>query len=127
MMRFIFLLLLITTLYADKHEFHSEHHLNKELSHLDLSQEQNIQVKIILKEFRGELKKFKELEEEIEDKRKDLFTAESLDTDALDVLNQTLDEKSHTIEKEFLKKIHAVLTQEQRKRFIYYFDDWKVQ
>lgn len=126
-MRFIVLLFLITGLLAENHKSHSEHHINKELSHLDLSTEQNIEVKIVLKEFRIELKAFKDLEKEIEEKRKEVFLKDSFEIKELDALNHLLDAKAHAIENNFLKKIHLILTIEQRKKFMDYFDDWKVE
>jgi len=126
-MRFIILLLFITTLYGGHDESHEKHHINKELSHLKLSKEQHIEVKTILREFRIELKEYKEIEEEIEDKRKDLFTENDLNTTKIDNLNKVLDNKAHEIEKNFLIKMHTILTPKQRKKFIDYFDDWKVK
>ncbi|MFA6196403.1 MAG: hypothetical protein WC656_07140 [Sulfurimonas sp.] len=127
MMRFIVLLFLITSLFAENHKSHNEHHINKELSHLDLSAEQNRELKTVLKEFRSELKAFKDLEKEVEEKRKEIFLNESLELKELDALNHLLDDKAHAIENSFLKKIHFILTIEQRKKFMDYFDDWKVE
>jgi len=126
-MRFIVLLFLITGLFAENHKSHNEHHINKELSHLDLSAEQNADLKIILKEFRGELKAFKDLEKEIEEKRKEVFLKDSFEVQEFDALNHLLDAKAHAIENSFLKKIHLILTIEQREKFMDYFDDWKVE
>ena len=125
-MRYVIILFLIGTLFADNHKPHKEHHLNKELSHLELTKTQKKDVKKILKDFRVELKEYKELEEDIEEKRKDIFTAESLNTYELDALNKILDDKAHSIEKDFLQKMHAILTPHQREKFADYFDDWKV-
>ncbi|MDO8453772.1 MAG: hypothetical protein Q7S59_04315 [Sulfurimonas sp.] len=126
-MRFIFLLLLITSLFAENHKSHNEHHIYKELSHLDLSTDQNMELKIILKEFRTQLKEFKDLEKEIEEKRKELFLLDSFKVNEVDALNHLLDDKAHGIENNFLNKIHLILTIEQRKKFMDYFDDWKVK
>ncbi|PIP11398.1 MAG: hypothetical protein COT46_11825 [Sulfurimonas sp. CG08_land_8_20_14_0_20_36_33] len=126
-MRYIIILLLITTLYGDGDKHYREYHINKELSHLNLSKEQNIQIKTILKEFRHNSKEFKNLKEDVEEKRKRLFTQENFDTDELNELNTILDEKAHAIENVFLKEIHMILTPQQRKRFIHYFDDWEVE
>ena len=125
-MKYFILLLLVTTLFSDGYEYHSERHINKELSHLNLSKEQNRKIKKILKEFRFDLKEFREYKEEIQGKREKIFTREVLNTKELDKLNRTLDVKAHEIENNFLKKIHAILSTMQRKKFIYYFDDWEV-
>jgi CRISPR/Cas system-associated exonuclease Cas4 (RecB family) len=91
-----------------------------------LSKEQNRKIKKILKEFRFDLKEFREYKEEIQGKREKIFTREVLNTKELDKLNRTLDAKAHEIENNFLQKIHAILSTMQRKKFIYYFDDWEV-
>jgi|FLOH01.1.fsa_nt_gi periplasmic protein CpxP/Spy len=126
-MRFIIVLFLMTGLFADDYGHHNERHINKELSHLDLSKTQNIEVKVILKEFRSQLKEFKEFKENVEEKRKNLFIQDSFDAKELDKLNLSLDDKAHAIEKSFLTKMHTILTPRQRERFIHYFDDWEVE
>ena len=126
-MRFIILLLLIAVLYGDNHKPHHKLHIYKELSHLELSKEQHIQIRAILSEFRRELKEYRELEEEIEEKRKNLFLQDTIDTTEIDTLNTILDAHSHTIEKKLLLQIHAILTPQQREKFIDYFDDWEVR
>ena len=126
-MRFIIVLFLMTGLFADDYGHHNERHINKEISHLDLSKTQNIEVKVILKEFRSQLKEFKEFKENVEEKRKNLFIQDSFDAKELDKLNLSLDDKAHAIEKSFLTKMHTILTPRQRERFIHYFDDWEVE
>ncbi len=67
-MRFAIILFLFINLFAsDNHH----RHINKELSHLNLSKKQSRQIKKILKEFRVQLKEYRELKEEIENKRRD--------------------------------------------------------
>ena len=128
MVQFIFLLLFLTLgLFAGEHKSHNEHHINKELSHLNLSAEQNKEVKIILKELRVELKEFKDLAKEIEEKRKELFLRDSFEVKEINQLNHLLDDKAHAIENHFFQKIHLLLTKEQREKFMDYFDDWKVE
>jgi periplasmic protein CpxP/Spy len=126
-MRFIIILFLMTGLFADDYGHHNERHINKELSHLELSKAQNTEVKVILKVFRTQLKEFKEFKENVEKKRKNLFMQDSFDANELDKLNLSLDEKAHAIEKSFLTKMHTILTIQQREKFIHYFDDWEVE
>jgi len=126
----IVLILLHVNIFADEHEYeeyHAKRHISKELSHLQLTKEQKREIKKILKEYRYALKEYRELKEEIEEKREMLFLKERFNTKKLNRLNGILDEKAHKIENDFLSKIHSVLNREQRKRFIYYFDDWEVK
>ncbi|WP_415396957.1 hypothetical protein [Sulfurimonas sp. CS5] len=123
---FILLLLLTTSLFSDSDEHNNERHINKELSHLKLSKEQNTKIKKILKEFRFDLKEFREYKEEIEKRREEIFIKEVFDIEELNRLNQELDTKSHEIENRLLKRLYPILSKKQRKRFIHYFDDWEV-
>ena len=123
----IFLLLIFSTLIGDDYKHHSKHHINKELSHLELSKEQNRQIKKILKEFRHDLKEFREYKEDIEEQREEIFLKNEFDTKELDKLNSALDTMSHEIENKLLTKIHVILSKKQRKKFIDYFDDWEVK
>ena len=124
---FILVLLLATSLLADNDEHHNERHINKELSHLNLTKQQNKKIKKILKDFRHDLKEFREYKEEIEEKRENIFLKDVFDTKKLNRLNRALDAKSHKIENRLLRRIHPILSKKQRERFIEYFDDWEVE
>lgn len=127
MMRYMIILLLISGLFADGYEDKNERHMNKELSHLGFLKDQSSDVKQILKEFRKQLEEFEEFKENIEIKRKALFVKDVLESEELDKLNTILDEKAHKIEKEFLQKMHSILTPAQREKFIRHLDDWEVK
>jgi len=126
-MKFLVILLLIIGLNADDYEYHNERHINKELSHLNLTKIQNKKIKKILKEFRFDLKEYRDLKDEIQKKREKLFIKDTLDIKALNKLNNTLDKKSDEIENRLLNSIHLILDKKQRRKFIYYFDDWEVE
>ncbi|MDQ1244255.1 MAG: hypothetical protein QG565_595 [Campylobacterota bacterium] len=120
----IALLLFFLVIFAD--DDHEHRHINKELSHLNLSKEQSIEIKEILRDFKTELQEFEIFKKEIEERRKDLFLREDFDYNELEKLNQKLDLRAREIEKNLLVKIHVVLNLKQRVRFINHFDDWKV-
>ncbi|MCF6310222.1 MAG: hypothetical protein L3J19_07115 [Sulfurimonas sp.] len=126
-MKFLLIILIFTGLYADDHKYDNERHLNKELSHLSLSKQQNINIKRVLKNFRFDLKEYREYKEEIEAKRESLFIQDVFDIEKLNELNIALDARSHEIENRLLKSMHSILSQKQRREFIYYFDDWEVE
>lgn len=126
-MKYFILVLLVTSLFSDSDRHHSERHINKELSHLKLSKTQNTNIKKILKDFRFDLKEFREYKEEIEEKREKIFINEFFDIKKLNKLNHELDIKSHDIENRLLKKLHPILSKKQREKFIDYFDDWEVE
>ncbi|QOY51033.1 hypothetical protein [Candidatus Sulfurimonas baltica] len=124
---FIMILFIVTALFSDSNEHYNERHINKELSHLNLSKTQTIKVKKILKDFMSHLKEFREYKEEIKAKREKLFIDDVFKVDEIDRLNKALDAKSHEIENRLLESLHSILSQQQRKDFIYYFDDWEVE
>ncbi len=126
-MKLLIILLFCSALFSSDYEEHSKRHINKELSHLNLTKEQHRKVKLILKDFRAELKMYRKFERAIDAQRKDVFLKEKFDTDRLDELNNKLDRKAHLIENRLLKKIHAILSLQQRIKFIHYFDDWEVE
>ncbi|MCK4736970.1 MAG: hypothetical protein KAT10_00310 [Sulfurimonas sp.] len=122
-MKLIIILLLFTGLFAS----HDIHHINKELSHLELSEQQNKKIKKLLQEFRMELKDFRDYKKAIEDKRKKLFTKDILNIEQLNKLNNELYKKTNEIEIKLLNSIHLILNKKQRSKFIYYFNEWKVK
>jgi hypothetical protein len=126
-MKFLLIILIFIGLYADDYKYDNERHLNKELSHLNLSKQQNTKIKRILKNFRFDLKEYREYKEEIEAKRENVFIQDVLDIEKLNEFNMALDTRSHVIENRLLKSIHSILNQKQRREFIYYFDDWEVE
>lgn len=123
----IILLVLVTYVGADDYDHHSKRHINKELSHLNLSKAQNTKIKKILKIFRHDLKEFREYQESVEEQRIHIFLKDSLDVHALEKLNSAIDTKSHQIENRLLLGIHPILSKKQREKFIEYFDDWEVK
>lgn len=126
-MKLIILLLIISSLFSSSFEYHNEKHINKELSHLNLSQEQNEKMKKILKEFKRDLKEYRNFKEDIDNEIKKLFMKDTLNEEELNKLCDDLYEKSKEIEKRLLKNIHAVLSRKQREEFTHYFDEWKVE
>ncbi len=118
----LFLFLLFINLFAD-----SKQHINKDLSHLNLTKEQKKSIKGILQKFRDELKIFREFKDDINEKRRVVFLSEHLNTNELNELNYNLCKKANFLENKVLKKLHYVLTKKQKEKFLDYFDDWKVE
>ena len=119
-MRFMIILLFVSSLFGG----HEVRHINKELTHLNLTQQQSAKVKDVLKEFRIDLTEFREYKKSIEQKRKELFTKDTLNVEQLNKLNNALRERKNEIENKLLKNIHVILNKTQRLEFVRYFDEW---
>ncbi|MDQ1340925.1 MAG: hypothetical protein QG567_2083 [Campylobacterota bacterium] len=126
-MKFLILFFIVTGLFSDNFEHHDEKHINKELSHLNLSQEQNEKIKKILKEFKKDLKEYRNFKENIDEEIKKVFMKDSFNKEELNKLYNGLYEKTKEIEIKLLKNIHTVLSKKQREEFTQYFDEWKVE
>ncbi|TKI70003.1 hypothetical protein FCU45_05155 [Sulfurimonas crateris] len=106
---------------------HKVQHINKELSHINLSEEQSNAAKEILFEFRTQLKEFKKFKDETELKKKDLFLKDYLSIHDIETLDKSVDIMAREIEKNFLTKMHSLLSIDQRISFVKYIDDWEVK
>ena len=104
-----------------------EHHINKDLTYLQLSLEQNEALKTTLKKFQHEIKEFRELKAKINAQKQALFLEETLDIEAFNKLNKELYEKAAKEESKVFLRLHDVLTKEQRAQFIRYFEEWEVR
>ena len=122
-MKLIVILLLFTGLFAE----HNVNHIHKELSHLKLSEKQTEKVKKILQNFREELKLFRMYKEEIEEKKKKLFTKNSFSLKDLNDLHDEICKRKNRLEANLLRDIHIVLNEKQRFEFIQYFEEWKIK
>jgi len=104
-----------------------EHHLSKDLSSLELTSEQKEVAKGIIKQFRVDIKAFREFKEKLEDEKEALVMREVLNEDDLQKINQAISQKASTIESRFLVQMHNLLTPEQRKKFAHTLEEWEVE
>ena len=125
-MKFLLIFLLTLCLYAG-HDGKKEFHINKDLTYLQLTSEQNEALKKTLKKFQHEIEEFREFKAKINAQKQALFLEERLDIEALSKLNKELYEKAAKEEGKVLWRLHDVLTKEQRAQFIRYFEEWEIR
>ena len=125
-MKVLLILLLTLSLYAE-HDGKKEHQLSKDLSYLELSQDQKERVKVILKQYRVDLKAFREFKEKMENQKEALLIQERLNEEDLHVINQAISQKANTIESRFLLQMHTLLSPEQRQKFAQNLEEWEVE
>ena len=125
-MKLCLIFLLTLYLYAG-HDAKKEFHINKDLTYLSLSPEQNEALKKTLKKFQHEIEEFREFKEKINAQKQALFLEDILDMESLNKLNKELYEKANKEESKVLGRLHDVLNKEQRAQFIRYFEEWEVR
>lgn len=124
-MKVLLILILATFLYASDSK--KEHHLSKDLSYLDLTSQQKESAKNIIKQYRVELKAFREFKEKMEDQKEHVMMRDILKEEDLQAINQAINQKANTIENRFLLQMHILLTPEQRQKFARNLEEWEVE
>jgi len=125
-MKLLLIFLLTLSLYAD-HDGKKEHQLSKDLSSLYLSSDQKERAKSLLKQYRVDLKVFREFKETMEDQKERLFMQERLNEEDLQAINQAINQKAKALESSFLVQMHRLLTPEQRQKFAHNLEEWEVE
>ena len=110
----------------DHHHRYEKHHIPKDLSFLELNAKQYDEVKEILYQYKHRLKAFRHEKKEHEHDAGELFVKERFDAAKYAAMRGDLEAQAIRIQADFLQKLHAILTPEQRKRFLDYFDEWDV-
>ena len=124
-MKVFLIVLLAFSLYASDSK--KEHHLSKDLSSLELTSEQKEVAKGIIKQFRVDIKAFREFKEKMENEKESLVMREVLNEDDLQKINQAISQKASAIESRFLVQMHTLLTPEQRQKFAHNLEEWEVE
>jgi hypothetical protein len=120
--------LLVCTLFADSDDDHKDHHYySKDLTYLKLNYEQKRSLKDILKEYRHDIKRYKKYKKKIFEDKEELFEEDTLNIKELHKLNRKISNQASQIEIDFLEKIHRILSEDQREKFIKYIDEWEVE
>jgi len=114
-------------MFASDYADHDSDHIDKELSHLNLSNAQSEQIGIFLRTFRDDLYQYRSDKKKIAKQREEEFLKTDLNVTKLNELNIIIDNKARNIENRLLKNIHNILDSKQKIRFVKYFDDWKVK
>ncbi|MDQ1340633.1 MAG: periplasmic protein CpxP/Spy [Campylobacterota bacterium] len=125
-MRVVFLFLVAFLLLFADHDKKYDRHFHKDLTHLELSDEQYQKIKKILKNFKKKVEEFREQKEKTNNATQALFAKDNFDIDKYK--NESLEPEKQAIEIEaqILNEIHEVLNKEQRKKFLDYFEEWKI-
>ena len=124
-MKILLMFLLAFSLYASDSK--KEHHLSKDLSYLELTSEQKEIAKSMIKQFRVDIKAFREFKDKMEDQKEALVTREFLTEEDLQKINEAINQKANAIESRFLLQMHNLLTPEQRKKFAHNLEEWEVE
>ncbi|MDX1809843.1 MAG: Spy/CpxP family protein refolding chaperone [Sulfurospirillaceae bacterium] len=127
MKSFIIVLLLFGFIYAQEHHEKNHWHYKKDLTYLGLSKNQKEKIKNILKEYRKDIKDYREKREEISKEKQKVFLENSFDEMKLKSINGKINKLATEIEIRFLKRVHAILSNEQRRKFVKYINEWDIE
>ncbi|XOB62188.1 Spy/CpxP family protein refolding chaperone [Campylobacterota bacterium DY0563] len=124
-------LFLFTSLYASKHHFdleeYKKEHIHKNLDYLNLDEKQLEKIKRTLIEYRKRYSKYTKKRAHKEEKLKEIFKSKEFDEDKYEDILEDIIEDEIELETKVLKKIHSVLTPEQREKFSFYLKEWRVE
>jgi len=125
--KIIFLFLfLINILFSDGHDDDDHHLYKKDLTFLALNPSQQIIVKKILQDYRIKMKSLKQTQKMLAKQKQTIFLQDQFDSIKMQQFNREWSDKASFAEIEFLERMHAVLTFEQKKKFIHYMDEWEI-
>ncbi len=122
----IIILLFFSVLLADSDD-NNHHYYSKDLTYLNLTAKQEQKIKKILKDYQKDIKIYKHKKEKITKNKQDIFANETFDEEKLKSINQQINNLATGAEIRFLKQIHQVLSQKQRKEFSKYMDEWDLE
>ncbi|WP_419771044.1 MAG: Spy/CpxP family protein refolding chaperone [Candidatus Marinarcus sp.] len=114
------------SLFADKYEYNGTH-TYKNLDYLNLDKHQYEKIKEILIDYRKAYAKYYKEKQKEEEKLQELMRKEKFDKHEYKDIVEEIYEDAISLEAKTLKKIHAILTQEQRVKFSYYLQEWRVE
>lgn len=72
------------------------------------------------------MKSLQQTQKALAAQKQTLFLQDKLDSIKMQRLNKEWSDKANSVEIEFLERMHAVLSLEQKKKFIKYMDEWEI-
>lgn len=113
--------------YKEKYYKSSKSHFYRNLDYLKLSDEQSEKLKEILINYKIDYKKFYKFKKTKEYELSKLFEKNSFSNDEYKKIYNEIKEKSLNLEILIFSEIHAILNEEQREKFSYFLEEWKVE
>lgn len=121
MKKLAILLTLINFLFANTN------YMYKDLDYLNLSEIQKKQVKEILLSQRKAFSKYYKAKAKAKEELQELMQNENFDEDEYEDTLEDIYEEAVELETDIFKKLHRVLTKEQRKKFSQRLEEWRVE
>ncbi|NOX15890.1 MAG: hypothetical protein GXP61_07695 [Epsilonproteobacteria bacterium] len=119
---FLIFIMCVSFVFAD-----SEHHYNRDLTYLNLSNLQKTKIVKIIKNYRRDIKHYREEKEKITKFNQKNFIKDNFDEAKILDKNSNINLKEAKIETIFLKNMHKILSLKQRKKFAKYMEDWNLE
>lgn len=127
MRQLITILFLLTSLYSDNMMYHSDAHIEQDLSNLNLAMNKKEKLRKILQEFREKLNIHRNHKHDNDQKNVEMFSKGHFSSKEMEEINNNYFHMLISAEIKLLEKIHTVLDEKERVEFINYFDDWRIQ
>ncbi len=102
-------------------------HIYKNLDYLKLDKIQQEKLKEILISHKKKYEKFYIYKQKEEKKLQELIKQDYFDEEKYEDIAEDIEEEAIELEVKTLKKIHKILTKEQREKFSLYLQEWKVE
>ncbi|WP_428026464.1 Spy/CpxP family protein refolding chaperone [Arcobacter sp.] len=104
----------------------SKNHLYKNFDYLNLNQNQLSSLKNVMKTYKLEYKRFYKFKMEKEKELEVLIKKDSFDELTYKKILNEINSKAMDLEINNLKKVHAILNEQQREKFSYFLEEWRV-
>ncbi|RXK06611.1 hypothetical protein CRU97_05155 [Halarcobacter bivalviorum] len=102
-------------------------HIYKNLDFLNLDKNQQEKLKKILISHKKRYEKFYAFKQDEEKKLQELIKQDHFDEEKYEDIAEEIEEEAVELEVKTLKRIHKILTKEQREKFSHYLQEWKVE
>lgn len=124
----IIVLLLLCFVWADSFKIDDEHHrFPMDLDDLHLTAQQHKAVKEVMREYQSSSRLYHKQNAKIQQELNALFLNPIFDEKAYRIKSIEMQTSSIEIQTQLLKKLHTILTPQQKQQFIRHIQEWEIE
>ena len=98
-----------------------------DLSDLGLTQKQHRVVESAMREYQLSYRRYHHQNEKVQKELNALFMAQTFDEKSFQSKNLEIQKSSIEIRTQLLKRVHTILNQEQKRRFVHHLEEWEIE